>query len=70
MAVIKINSRDALILATMAKMGTPRYEAADAADMAEVFFDNCSETLKSNYVWTVDDLLALLGPIFGSIPLD
>lgn len=71
MAVIKMNSRDALVLATMAKMsGVLRYEAADAADMVEVFFEHCSETLKNNYVWTTEDLLALLGPIFESIPLD
>lgn len=70
MAIIRINSRDALVLAAMAKTGAPRYEAADAADIAEVFFESCSETLKNNYVWTTEDLLALLGPIFESIPLD
>ena len=71
MAVIRMNSRDALVLAAMAKMGgVPRYAAADAADMVEVFFEHCSETLKSNYVWTIDDLLALLDPIFENISLD
>lgn len=70
MAVIKINSRDALVLAAMAKTGAPRHECVSDAYMVDVFFDHCSETLKNNYVWTVDDLLALLDPIFESVPLD
>lgn len=70
MAAIRINSRDALVLAAMAKTGAPRHECAGDANMVDVFFDHCSETLKNNYVWTVDDLLALLDPIFESVPLD
>lgn len=68
MAGIHMNSIDALTLAVMAKTGESRFEARNIAEMLEVFFKKCSNPLKENYYWTVDDLMALVEIISTEIP--
>lgn len=68
MANIRMNSIDVLTLAVMAKTSASRSEARDAAEMLEVFFRKCSNPLKENYYWTIDDLLALVEIILTELP--
>lgn len=68
MTNIHMYSIDVLTLAVMAKTNMSRSEASDAAEMLEVFFKKCSNTLKENYYWTIDDLLALVEIILTELP--
>lgn len=69
MAEIRMNSKDALVLAAMAKIGASEYECWEIADMVEVFFKKCSTSLTENYYWRHTDLMALIDIVLTEYPM-